>query len=131
MKTFMRSMLLAAFVGAGWNIMADVTRVAENGSVINIDEIIPSGEPGVVVLHLPWDNESSNLLASIESWAQKFPNLSITFVDVGSLGSEVCRQFDVREVPVVLVFEKNHTLLDDSIDNVEDLETLMTEKRLL
>lgn len=131
MKTLMQWMLAAAFLVAGWTVMADVTRVADNGSVIQIDDLIPSGEPGLVVLHLPWDNESSNLLVAIETWAQKFPNLSITFVDVGSLGSEVCRQFDVREVPVILVFEKNHTLLDDSIDNVEDLETLMTEKRLL
>lgn len=107
------------------SIVADIERVSDGGVSINLSDLVPSGEPAVVVFHTPWDQTSINLLEEIGSWARQHTNLAIIFVDVVDERTQVYRQFKLAKIPSIVVVDRDQTEVGRPENNTSDLEELL------
>jgi len=109
------------------SVMAGITRVTDGGVSINLSDVVPGGVPAVVVFHTPWDQTSITLLEEIESWAQQHEDLAIILVDVVDDRTQVYRQFNLSEIPSIIVIDRNHSEVKRPENNTSDLEDALRE----
>lgn len=124
---FTLSLLLAASL----SVMAGVKRVDDGGQELTIDDYIPSGESGVIVFYASWDSPSTELANEVESWSSTFSGLNVVIVDITDLRTQVCQQFDIDEIPSIIVVDEDHEQVGSIVDNTSDLEELLEDEGMI
>jgi hypothetical protein len=121
MKTWLQWSVLVLFLMSGL-APAAIQRIDEGGQEIDLDDLLPDGEPAVLVLHTSWDQASITLVEEIASWASSYPNLAIFIVDVVDPRTRLYQQFNLSRIPSVLVFNDDHEQVGEPVQTVDDLE---------
>lgn len=110
---------------------AEITRVDDGGMAVTLDDIVPVDEAAVLVFHTAWNQESIQLLEEIENWASTYPNLNIVFINVVDDRTQVYRQFSLEEIPSIVVIDRDHNQTGETVDNVADMEQVLSKARLI
>ena len=128
-KTFLFT--LSLLLTASLSVMAGIERVDDGGNELAIDDYIQSGEAGVIVLYDSADASSSSMADEVESWSSSFTGLNVIIVNISGLGSPVCSQFDVDEIPALIVVNEDHEQVGDTTDNTSDLESVLEDEGII
>lgn len=129
-KCFLAGLLL--FVcSAAVAVAAEIKKVEENGAEIQLNDVLPYRKPAVVVFYTAWEQDSINLMNDVESWANDYYDLHVVFIDAVNEDSEVAKQFDIEEIPSIMVFDIEQQQVGDILDNLDDLKTVMRNNDLL
>jgi len=115
----------------GFASHAGIERISDGGVEVVLSDILPSGEPAVVVIYTSWDQTSISLIQEMESWSENYPDLAIILIDAADQRTGVFRQFSLTDIPSIIVFNRQHNQAGDIVDNVEALESVLKEYGLL
>ncbi|HMO49640.1 MAG TPA: hypothetical protein PKE26_03035 [Kiritimatiellia bacterium] len=127
-KTLMVALML--MTAAAWS-QAGVERITEGGVWLDVEAHRPDNEPAVVVLHVPWQQDSVNLVQEIEDWASNYPDLTILLVDCVDPRTQVYRQFNLREIPAIIIVDRRGEQVGGPLTTVSDLEQTLSDNGLL
>ena len=123
--------MAVAFLASVFVSIADIQRIKEGGVSIEISDVLTHGEPAVLVFHTPWDQTSVNLTDAIESWAANYSDLTIIFIDVVDPRTQVYRQFSLTEIPSIIVFNRQHEQVGGILTELDDLEAVLRDNRII
>ncbi|HMP88891.1 MAG TPA: thioredoxin family protein [Kiritimatiellia bacterium] len=110
---------------------SEITEIKQGGLAINISEVLSADEPGVMVFHAPWDQDSISLVERLTEWAKSYPNLTIVLIDVVDARTQVYRQFSLKMLPSIIVMDRYHEQLGETVFDVDDLEDLLRNHRII
>lgn len=127
------ALLLAAALLIASNatpLRAETTAVSDGGQTLRLSDVLNRGEAGILVFYAPWHTESVGLKEEMESWANQY-NLTVVLVDVVDERTQVYQQFDLDDLPAMLIFDQNHNQVGGSVDSVSDLEEALRDAGLI
>lgn len=110
---------------------AQINRIREGGQYIETSDIMTIDEPAVFVFYTEWEQASLNLLDEVESWSSDFPDLDIFFVDCVDQRTQVFKQFNLKEIPSIVVYDKDEEQVGSILYSVDDLEDLLKANDLV
>lgn len=124
---------LAILISGVWlhPVMAGIERISEGGVEINLSDLLPSGEPAVLVFHAPWDQASILLLEELVSWSEQHSNVTIYFINVVDARTQVYRQFSLNRLPSIIIVDRNKDHVGSVIDNITALEDILRDEGFL
>lgn len=111
-------------------VHAETTEVSDGGQTIELRDVLNHGEAGILVFYAPWHTESVSLKEEMESWANQY-DLTVVLVDVVDERTQVYQQFDLDDLPAMLIFDKNHDQVGGELDSVSDLEDALRDADLI
>jgi thioredoxin-like negative regulator of GroEL len=126
-RLLVTALLLAA---SAVPLHAETTEVSDGGQTIELSDVLNRGEAGILVFYAPWHTESVSLKEEMESWADQY-NLTVVLVDVVDERTQVYQQFDLDDLPAMLIFDKDHDQVGGELDSVSDLEEALRDAELI
>lgn len=110
---------------------AEIVRINDGGVSVDLEQLLPGGEPAVLLFHTPWDQDSLQLIEEIEQWASSYPNLKIFVIDVADQRTQVYRQFSLEKIPSIIIFKDNLQQAGGFIYDIDALESALLDARII
>lgn len=128
-KLFVASWLIMLATVSG--VWAEIKKIEENGAEVILDDVLPYQKPAVIVFYTAWDQDSINLMKEVEDWAGQYYDLTVVFIDCVNEDSNVYKQFELEEIPSIIVYDTKQERVGDVLFELEDLEDLVRDRNLL
>lgn len=101
--------------------------INKDGQAVNIDSHLPKGQETIVFFHAPWSKTSGRYQAELAAWEKKQSKVAILGVQVKNLESAVAKQYQVKEVPSFLVFDRKGELTHQGPAALNEVLKIMKE----
>lgn len=128
-KLFVASWLIMLATVSG--VWAEIKKIEDNGAEVILDDVLPYQKPAVIVFYTAWDQDSINLMKEVEDWAGQYYDLTVVFIDCVNEDSNVYKQFELEEIPSIIVYDTKQERVGDVLFELEDLEDLVRDRNLL
>lgn len=130
MKNILLTLGLITFCACA-ALAGDITKIAEGGVEIELDDILPDDEPAIILFYNAWEQDSQDLIAEVESWSGNEPDLRIFMIDAVNPQTAVYRQFSLSRLPTIIVFDKKGERVGSEVDEIYDLDRLIKDNRVM
>jgi thiol-disulfide isomerase/thioredoxin len=131
----MKKLLLCTFaitlVAAPLAHSADIKTIEDYGAPVVLDDILPYNKPAVLLFYTPWDQDSVNLKDEVETWSQQYFDLTVIFIDCANEDSEVYKQFGLKEIPSIVVYDSGQAKVGSIVTGLSELEDLVRDSNVL
>jgi thiol-disulfide isomerase/thioredoxin len=128
MKNLLRALLMLP-----WLVLAvpAAERISDGGVEVELRDLLASGEATILVFYAPWDTTSSALADEVENWESAHPGFTVYLIDVVDERTQVYRQFELKGLPAILLYDKRGDQIGGELDNVDDMEVALQDEGLL
>lgn len=99
--------------------------INKDGQAVDIIAQLPPGQETVVFFHAPWSKTSSRYQVELSAWEKKQSKVAILGVQVKNLDSAVAKQYEVKELPMFLVFDKKGALTHQGASALQEVLEMM------
>jgi thiol-disulfide isomerase/thioredoxin len=131
MKKLLLSTFAVTLLAAPFAHSADIKTIEDYGAPVVLDDILPYNKPAVLFFYTPWDQDSVNLKDEVETWSQQYFDLTVIFIDCANEDSEVYKQFGLKEIPSIVVYDSGQAQVGSIITSLSELEDLVRDNNVL
>lgn len=88
-------------------ISGGVARISNGGQPVDLKSLLPVGKVTVVDFYADWCGPCRKIGPSLEKIASENPDVVLVKVDIVKWGTPVTRQYNIKSVPNIRVFDRN------------------------
>jgi hypothetical protein len=99
-----------------------VVELISTGKRVDVKEHVQPGGYTLIEFIGSWSAESRKLGRRLNKVLPKHPNLRVRVVDIGSLESEVAKQYEIQRVPTLWLYRDGQLVTDVTVDVWKTLE---------
>jgi thiol-disulfide isomerase/thioredoxin len=100
-----------------------IVRISNGGQPVDLKPLMPEGKITVIDFYADWCGPCRRIAPQLEKLAAENPEVVLVKVDIVQWESPVARQHDIRSVPNIRVFDRNHQLVGAPTSSLVEVES--------
>ncbi len=106
-----------------------VTRISNGGHSVDLDSLMSTGKITVVDFYADWCGPCRRIGPSLEKLASENPDVVVVKVDIVKWGSPVARQYNIKSVPNIRVFDPHGQPLGQPTHSLSEVRASIEQAR--